>query len=283
MTRLLLSLLGLSLLLAVAAGPGVPASTPSANGVAFAIKVNVPGQAGGSAGDVGGPATVSGGTSGFAYPGDGSIARTGAGATSITLRPGPGPSIQAAADVTGISLNGEITISSVTVRATARAGAKGLDAATTGSSVGSVTALGAPVGAGGSAALADWGSISVLSTGAETSEGDPETGHATALGVRVVLTQPHGRRACRHRDPGRLRRCRPPRRGRRRTRPRRRLRRRPRLRLRPGPPTPPARPPRPSAAAAAAPGRSTARRPATVRAADRRRSTAAFRPGSTPS
>ena len=193
MTRLLLAFLGLSLLLAASAGPGVPASTPSANGVAFAIKVNVPGQAGGSAGDVGGPATVTGGMSGFAYPGDGSIARTGAGATSITLRPGAGPSIQAAADVTGISLfNGEITISSVTVRATARAGAKGLDAATTGSSVGSVTALGASVGAGGSAALADWGSISVLSTGAETSEGDPETGHATALGVRVVLTQPHG-------------------------------------------------------------------------------------------
>jgi murein DD-endopeptidase MepM/ murein hydrolase activator NlpD len=193
-TRLLLfALLGPILALTVAAGSAVPAAQPSATANAYAVKVVVPGQPGASVGELGGPATMTGGAAGFAYPADGSVVRTGASATSVTVRPGADPHIQAASDVVSLSLfNGEITIDGVTMRAVAKAGGTAATAATDGSSVRNLVALGQPVAAGGSAALADWGAVTVLSASSEQTDGETLTGHAVGLGVRVVLTAPHG-------------------------------------------------------------------------------------------
>ena len=169
-TRALLLILALLLVLGLAAGPAVPAEPPTATGGAFALKVIVPGQPGASVAEIGGPATTTGGADAFAYPADGSVVRIGPAATSITVRAGAEPSVQAAADVVAVSIfNGEITADSVNLRAAAGIGAKGGTAGGEGSSVGNVVALGQAIAAtpGAGAALADWGSVTVLPAGAE--------------------------------------------------------------------------------------------------------------------
>jgi murein DD-endopeptidase MepM/ murein hydrolase activator NlpD len=158
--------------------------------------VIVPGQPGASVAEIGGPATTTGGADAYAYPADGSVARIGPAATSGTVRAGAEPSVQAAADVVSISLfNGEITADGMTLRASAGIGAKGATAAGDGSTVRNVVALGQAMAAtpGASVALADWGSATVLPASAErTSTGPTFKGHATVVGLRVVLTAPHG-------------------------------------------------------------------------------------------
>ena len=196
MTRALLLILGFSLVLGLAAGPAVPADPPSATGGAFALQVIVPGQPGASVAAIGGPASTTGAADAYAYPADGSVARIGPAATSITIRAGAEPSVRAAADVVAISLfNGEITADGITLRAAAGVGATGATAGGEGSSVRNVVALGQGMAAtpGASMALADWGSATVLPASAErTSTGPTFKGHATVVGLRVVLTAPHG-------------------------------------------------------------------------------------------
>ena len=197
-TRTLLAILGLALVLGLTAGPAVPAAPaapPAPAGSAFGVKVIVPGQSGASIGEIGGPATVTGGASSFGYPADGSVARTGAIATGLTVRAGIEPSVQAGVDILSVVLfNGEITADAVTLRASAGAGARGATALTDGSTVSNLVALGQAVSAaaGTSVPLADWGSLTVLSVSAEKTSAAAITGKATAAGLRVVLTQPHG-------------------------------------------------------------------------------------------
>jgi murein DD-endopeptidase MepM/ murein hydrolase activator NlpD len=196
-TRTLLAILGSSLVLGLVAGPAVPAGQPpQASGGAFALKVIVPGQAGASVAEIGGPASTTSGAGGFAYPADGSVARIGPAATSLTVTSGPAPTVQAGADISAISLfNGEITVDGMTIRAAAGIRAEGATAGGEGSTVRNVLALGqaVPGSPGASAALADWGTVTVLPASAErTSTAPTFKGHANVVGLHVVLTQPHG-------------------------------------------------------------------------------------------
>jgi murein DD-endopeptidase MepM/ murein hydrolase activator NlpD len=187
--RTLLALLGVLLLLAVSAGPGTPAAGPAASGDAFALRV-----AGVTVGAVGGAASSSGSVGGYAYPADGSIVRMGAGSAMLTVAAGSEASVQSGADVSSVSIfNGEITVGSVSVRASASASSTAGAAATDGSSVGSVVALGQAVPPGGSAALADWGTVAVLagSVDRETTS-DATSGQAAVTGVRITLSAEHG-------------------------------------------------------------------------------------------
>ena len=195
MTRPLLALLGLLLLLAASAGPGIPAATPPASGSAFAVQVVVPGQPGASVAAVGGTANASGASGAFAYPADGSVIRIASAATTLGVRPGAEPSVQSGADVASVSIfNGEITADSITIRVVAGAAPKGGTAGAEGSQVANVVALGqALAGPGAGATLADWGTASVLSGSSErTAEGDTRSGRATMSGLRVTLTAAHG-------------------------------------------------------------------------------------------
>ena len=194
MTRLPLALLGLVLVLAASAGPGIPAASPPASGSAFAVQVVVPGQPGASVAAVGGTVNASGTSGAFAYPADGSVIRIGSAETTLGVRPGAEPSVQSGADVVSVSIfNGEITADGIAVRAGAGAGPKGGTAATDGSTVANVVALGQALGAGASATLADWGTAVVLSGSAERgADGETRSGRASITGLRVTLTAPHG-------------------------------------------------------------------------------------------
>ncbi len=195
MTRPLLALLGLMLLLAASAGPGIPAVPPPASGSALAVQVVVPGQPGASVAAIGGTASATGSSGAFAYPADGSVVRIGSASTSLVVRAGNEPGTQSGGDIVSVSIfNGEITADGLSVRASARAGVRAATASTDGSNVQNVVALGQPLAApGASAALADWGTAVVLSGAAERSADDETvTGRASMTGLRVTLTAAHG-------------------------------------------------------------------------------------------
>jgi murein DD-endopeptidase MepM/ murein hydrolase activator NlpD len=194
--RILLALLGLGLLLALSAGPGIPASTPPAAGSAYALRVSAPGQAGALVASIGGQASTSSAADGYAYPADGSVVRMGPATTTLAVESGGRASVQAGGDVVSVSIfNGEITADGVSVRASASADAKAGSAATDGSTVQNVVALGQPVAAapGAGASLADWGSVVVLAGSAERgTSADAVSGKAAIVGLRVTLTADHG-------------------------------------------------------------------------------------------
>jgi murein DD-endopeptidase MepM/ murein hydrolase activator NlpD len=194
-TRPLLALLGLLLLLAASAGPGIPAAPPPVSGNAFGVQIAVPGQPGAAVAAIGGTANSAGSSGAFAYPADGSVVRIGSAATALTVRPGKEPAAQSRADIVAVSIfNGEITADALSVRASAGAGAKGGTAATDGSGVQNVVALGQALSSpGASATLADWGTAVVLSGAADkTADDQTASGRASMAGLRVTLTAPHG-------------------------------------------------------------------------------------------
>jgi murein DD-endopeptidase MepM/ murein hydrolase activator NlpD len=125
---------------------------------AFAIQVSVPGQGGSTAGAISGPPDAVGVGGAFAYPADGSIAQAASISSSVSAS---GANSEAEVSVSGLSLfGGEVTVGSVTAKASARATPRAASGGTTGSSVSGITVAGQPVS--GSAALGDWGTLTVL-------------------------------------------------------------------------------------------------------------------------
>ena len=155
---------------------------------AYAIRVVVPGQAGGATPTVSAPPDSVQFSGGFNYNG---VVTTGSANASVSAVSDATASATASAEVSGLSVfGGEITASSVVAqaRADARAGAASGDIS--GSAVSGLVALGQAVGSGGSAALADWGSLSTVSGGASGSASTGYRGSVTALEIR--LTAEHG-------------------------------------------------------------------------------------------
>jgi murein DD-endopeptidase MepM/ murein hydrolase activator NlpD len=155
---------------------------------AYAIRVVVPGQTGASTPTVSAPKDAVVFSGGFDYNG---IVTSGSASASASAVSGSSASASASAEVTSLSVfGGEITAESVVAetKAEARAGAAKGDIA--GSAVTGLVALGQPVASGGSAALADWGSISTIAGGASGSASTGYRGSVTALEIR--LTAEHG-------------------------------------------------------------------------------------------
>jgi len=188
---------GVLLLAAGSAGAGGPASTAGATARAFAIRVVVPGQAAAQAGLVSAPPYRVSFGDGFTYPADGSVATTGSTATSATSDTGSHAVATASGQAQSVSLfGGEITADAVTGKAsgstlghTARGGLGS-------SSISNLVVLGQPatVTPNGRIALADWGYLTTLEQGTDTSAGP---GGAQAFdgfvtGLDVHLTAPHG-------------------------------------------------------------------------------------------
>jgi murein DD-endopeptidase MepM/ murein hydrolase activator NlpD len=124
----------------------------------------VPGQGGASAGVVSGPPDAVGVGGSFAYPGDGSVAQAASVSSSVSGSSGTMTRASASAEVSGLSLfGGEITVASITARASAQAG-KTVTGDAAGSSVEGLVVLGQPVAGtpGTSVAYGSWGSVSVL-------------------------------------------------------------------------------------------------------------------------
>ena len=146
----------------------------------------MPGQTGASAGAASAPGASSTGLGdAFAYPADGSIARTGALSSSVSAATDAGAASYAVTDVLGVSLlNGEITIDSVA----GRARAPSFTADTGGSTPSNVIALGQPVGVAPyqRVALGDWGTLVLLEGVAEHDGGATIAARASVTAVRVT-------------------------------------------------------------------------------------------------
>jgi murein DD-endopeptidase MepM/ murein hydrolase activator NlpD len=180
---------------AVLAGGALGApSVPEARGTALVARVTVPGATAAATEELTAP--PAGQLSGpFSYPEDGSALRIGASNVSVAAQPGTSASAQSAIELLVVSLfGGEITAESVSLRATAAAGVAGATADAAASTITGLVVLGQPVvpEPGASIALADWGTLEVLTR--QTSVGDEEDrrAEATVLGLRVVLGAEHG-------------------------------------------------------------------------------------------
>jgi murein DD-endopeptidase MepM/ murein hydrolase activator NlpD len=109
----------------------------------------------------------------------------------VSAEAGTHATAAAAAEVSSLSLfNGEITASSISAHAQATATSASATGDTNGSAVDGLVALGQAVGSGGSATLADWGTLSTLETSGGGSATSGYQGAVTALDIR--LTADHG-------------------------------------------------------------------------------------------
>ena len=197
--RLVFSLLlgGVLLLAAGSAGAGGSSTGAGATARAFAIRIVVPGQPGAQAGLVSAPPyRVSFGAT-FAYPEDGTIAKTGAITTSATSDVGSRAIARASGEAVSLSLfDGEITAESVSAKAVGSTLGKTARGRLTPSAVTGLTVLGQPatVVPNGRVPLADWGYLITLEQGTDTSSrpsgAQSFAGFITALDIH--LTAPHG-------------------------------------------------------------------------------------------
>src|SRR5688500_16997665 len=191
--RVLAVLLLTALLAAGGAGDGLTAKAPVVSASAYGIAVVVPGQAGSGAASAAAPGpTPTSAADAFAYPGDGSIVRTGALSSSVSAEAQGVVGGQAVTDVLYVSLfNGEITADSAAGRA--KAAAAGADAA--GSTVSNLVLLGQPAAAAPNQRfpLGDWGYAVTLEGSADFTTGaESRDARAAVTALHVVLTADHG-------------------------------------------------------------------------------------------
>ena len=182
-------LVALSLLLSASAGAGWrQTQAAGAAARAYAIQVVVPGQGGAGTPVATAPDDQVVFTGGFDYN---HLVTTGSANASASADSGTSASASASAEVNNLSVfGGEITASSVVAQATARARAGAANGSISGSAVTGLVALGQPVASGGSASLADWGSLSTIAGGGSGSPATGYRGSVTALEIR--LTADHG-------------------------------------------------------------------------------------------
>jgi murein DD-endopeptidase MepM/ murein hydrolase activator NlpD len=155
---------------------------------AYAIRVVVPGQSGAATPTVSAPKDAVVFSGAFDYNG---VVKSVSASASASAVSGSSATASASAEVTGLSVfGGEITAESIVAETNAEARAGAASGNISGSVVTGLVALGQPVASGGSAALADWGSISTIAGGASGSAETGYRGSVTALEIR--LTAEHG-------------------------------------------------------------------------------------------
>jgi murein DD-endopeptidase MepM/ murein hydrolase activator NlpD len=157
---------------------------------AQAVRIVVPGQAGGATPTVSAPNDQVLFSGGFSYGEDptthAALVTTGSANASASASTDVEASATASAAVNNLNVfNGEITATSVVAQAhaTARAGAAKGDSS--GSSISGLVALGQPV-SGGTIQLADWGSLTALAGGGSGSASNGYHGSITALEIRLT-------------------------------------------------------------------------------------------------
>ena len=187
-------LAALLLLAAASADAGWQGSASAgATAQAQAIRVVVPNGPGGATPAVSAPDDHVAFSGGFTYEDPAThaaLVTTGSANASASASTDVEASATASAEVNNLNVfNGEITATSIVAQthASARAGAAKGDS--TGSAVTGLVALGQPV-AGGTVALADWGSLTALAGGGSGSAATGYRGSITALEIR--LTADHG-------------------------------------------------------------------------------------------
>lgn len=167
---------------------------PGASAEALVVRLAVPGLAEETSPLLAAPPEASL-DSPFAVPADGSAVRVGSSSSEVLATPGTSGNGQASITALGVSiLGGEVTAESISLRASAVAGASGASADASVSSVTGLAVLGQPVAAAPNLhiPIADWGSLRVLTSTATVADGKPPSASAAATGLRVELAADHG-------------------------------------------------------------------------------------------
>jgi murein DD-endopeptidase MepM/ murein hydrolase activator NlpD len=186
-------LLGAAAVLALTGSGGVSSAVRggTSSAEAFGIQVSVPGRGGATAGAVSAPPERPPAPAAFAYPADGSVAQAASVAASVSAK---GGNAYANVIVSGLSLfGGEVTVASVTAKAAARASRGTATGNTTGSAVTGMAVQGQPVAStGGSVALGDWGTATVLQqSGSSYGSRSARGFNAGVTGLQVHLNVDH--------------------------------------------------------------------------------------------
>ena len=178
--------------LASAAPPPRSAATGAS---AFLLRIYIPGQDTVALGDLAWPTSTTADVQSFRYPGDGSVASIGRSRATVFASPGSAATTEAVSEAIVVSLfNGEIVAGKVLASVSAGASERSVGSDASKSSVQGLRALGQDIGgsSGGSRALEDWGTLTVLAgTSGERPKGPPAA-QASMLALRVQLTAEHG-------------------------------------------------------------------------------------------
>lgn len=192
-----LAFLAAGALATASAGASPSPQSDQVSAQAFSIKIVVPDQEGGGTPPVSAPpdAVALGGS--FAYPADGSVARTGSlSASASTDVAVDSADAQAASDIESLQLfGGEISAAKLDMRATAGADSNSASGSTEGSVISDLTILGQTVvpTANARIPLADWGSVTLLEQAVDRSAPAGWIGaRTTVTGLDLQLTEPHG-------------------------------------------------------------------------------------------
>jgi murein DD-endopeptidase MepM/ murein hydrolase activator NlpD len=177
--------------LAAAAPPPRSAET-GAN--AFLLRVTIPGQDTVLIGGLEWPTSTTSDVQSFQYPADGSIVSVGRSRAAVFAAPGAAAATQSFAEAIVVSLfNGEIVAGKVTAAVSAGASERSAGADTDASEVQGLRALGQDVpSAPGNVSLADWGTLTVLSSDSGSRKSGPPSAQATVTALRVRLSAEHG-------------------------------------------------------------------------------------------
>ena len=161
--------LALALGVLVAGVAGAAPSDPAAattGATSLVASVTLPGVPASATSQLEAPPTASAGGP-FSYPEDGSAMRIGASTASVTAQAGTSSSAEGSIRALAVSLlGGEITAESITIRASAAAGAAGATGDVGSSQITALVVLGQPVAATANLQmpLADWGTLCLLYT-----------------------------------------------------------------------------------------------------------------------
>jgi murein DD-endopeptidase MepM/ murein hydrolase activator NlpD len=184
---------------ALALSTSLAAGAPPPRGVdtgatAVLVRITIPGASGVSLGELAWPTNPNAEVQSFQYPNDGSIVSVGRSRATVSAQPGEAAAAQAFAEVTVLSLfSGEIVAGRLTASTTAGASTRSAGGRASGSGVTGLRALGQDVSStpGTTAALEDWGSLTVLSD-TSGSRPKPAAAQGSIVALRVTLSADHG-------------------------------------------------------------------------------------------
>jgi murein DD-endopeptidase MepM/ murein hydrolase activator NlpD len=181
--------------LAVGASGGSADRSAGATARAWAVKVIVPGQPGGSTRVLTAPDDAVAFDGAFAYPADGSVVTVGSVTTSVSATSGTQATAAATSQVTSLSLfKGELTASAVTGETHATAGTASASGDVGATALSDLVVLGQPVTAAANQQipLADWGYAIALEQKSQLLDKPTPGHHDFVTALDVFLTADHG-------------------------------------------------------------------------------------------
>jgi murein DD-endopeptidase MepM/ murein hydrolase activator NlpD len=192
--RLAVAVVGALVASSALASAAPPPRSAQTGANAFLLRITIPGQDTVLIGGLEWPTSTTADVQSFQYPGDGSIVSVGRSRAAIFAAPGSAAATQSFAEAIVVSLfNGEIVAGKVTAAVSAGASARSAGADTTASGVQGLRVLGSDVAsAPGSVSLADWGTMTVLSSDSGSRKAGPPGAQASVTALRITLSADHG-------------------------------------------------------------------------------------------